>query len=307
MKKRKRDLIIVYDNIEDPKSINAQLITSYMNRFIIDEAAQIEIKEIIDYRETSYTLSLNSNYAQLVLVSELVSDLCGDGLGNEDRGCEFFENCFVLSDLYLKLKQAIVTALMPFSPGLWSLFFEKINVIQRNLTNENSYLHYIIGINSGNGSVRFQFLPLWFRHLKQSFGISAQHSSTYFTFLGGKRMDIIEKKEIQEDLKRSSSMLLNSNNNLWNFLKPSKPIRTIGDDIESLFDQMKNGRIQTTKYQLSHSHYMLLEKDLKKVKSSDNDYLYSFLRSFQSQYKKELLDSLDSVFLKCECIRTTLE
>ena len=84
-------------------------------------------------------------------------------------------------------------------------------------------------------------------------------------------------------------MLLNSNNNLWNFLKPSKPSRTIGDDIESLFDQMKNGRIQTTKYQLSHSYYMLLEKDLKEardiVKSSDND----------------------DLCVKCEGIRTTLE
>ena len=282
MKKRKRDLIIVHDNIKDPLSISAQLITSYMNRFIIDEAAQIEIKEIIDHRETSYSLFLKS---------KTVGELCGNVgelLGNEDcensfvLGNEFCENCFVLSDLYLKLKQAIVTALMPFSPDMWPLLFETINVIQRNLTNENSYLHYIIGIDSGNFSV----LPLLFRYLKQNSVINAQHSSTYFTFLGGTQMDIIKKKEIQEDLKQTSSMLLNSNNNLWNFLKPSKPSRTIGDDIESLFGQMKNGRIQTTKYQLSYSYYMLLEKDLKKVKSSDND---------------------DSVFLKCEGIRTTLE
>ena len=300
MKKRKRDLIIIYDKIDDPKSINAQLVTSYMNRFIIDEAEQIEIKEVIDYREKSYPLAFDSKIVGECCCYDCSSSWQGTLKDFNLKCASSLEFCFVLTDLYQKLKQSIFTAVMPCSPGLWSLLFETINVIQRNLTNKNSYLHYIIGIDSDNNS-----FPVWFRHLKQSFGIDAQFSSTYFTFLGGKRMDIIEKKKIQEN--QSSSIFHDPNKNLRNFWKSLEPSQTIGDDIDLLFDQMRRGSIQTTKYQLLQTYYMLSEKNFEKVKSPDNDYLYSFLRSLESKHAQELLDGSETVFLKCEGTRTTLE
>lgn len=146
---------------------------------------------------------------------------------------------------------------MPFSPGLWSLTFESINIIERNLTNENSFWHYIVGIDSDVSS-----FPLWFRHFRNLLGITSQPSSIYFTFIGRKRGEIIEKKNMTE-------------NTLYSRKRDTKP--TIGDDIDSLYDQMIKGRIHTTKYQRLQNYFMLSENDLKKLKSNDFMYDYKYL------------------------------
>ena len=53
MMKRKQDLIIVYEE-------NEKLVTSYMNRLIIDENEQLEVKEVLDLRQKS---KLNEAFA----------------------------------------------------------------------------------------------------------------------------------------------------------------------------------------------------------------------------------------------------
>ena len=55
MMKRKQDLIIVYEE-------NETLVTSYMNRLIIDENEQLEVKEVLDLRQKS---KLNEAFASL--------------------------------------------------------------------------------------------------------------------------------------------------------------------------------------------------------------------------------------------------
>ena len=294
MTTRKRDLIIIIDKRDSSSSMNAQLVTSYMNRFIIDEDQQIEVKEIIDFRDRSSHFESHV-FSQFSLVNFYSS---WEGSQEEWGNKSFWEICLVLDELYEKIKQAFYASIMPFSRSFWSLLYHYLIVIERNLTIQNSYLHFIIGLNS-----EFDTFPVWFNHLKNSFGIiGSQACPIYFTFLRGERMNIIRKKNIKEDSNQSPSILPNSSLNFDSIWRRFRSIRTFGDDIELLYDQMKKGRIQITKYQPLHGHFLLSENDLEKLKSNDYDYLYQ-----GSQVVKQLLDAPESVFVRCEGTRTTLE
>ena len=258
MTKRKRDLIIIYEDPDNSKSINNQLVKAYMNRFIIDEDEQFEVKEIIDFRQSSYSMMSDSQISPAFFCCNCNSSWTDGQFRPDDWGNKFCWEIFsVLPELYEKLKQAFFGAVMPFSPGLWYLIFESINIIERNLTNENSFLHYIVGIDSD-----FSSFPLWFRHLRNWLGITSQPSSIYFTFIGGKRGEIIEKKNMTE-------------NTLYSRKRVTK--WTIGDDIDLLYGQMTKGTIHTTKYQRLRNYFMLSENDLKKLKSNDFMYDYEYL------------------------------
>ena len=282
MAKKNRDLIIIYEDPDSSKSINNQLVKAYMNRFIIDEDEQFEVKEIIDFRKMYFDSQISPAFFCCNCNSSWQGGV-PSGRNNYGLKC-CLEICFVLPELYEKLKQAFFAAVMPFSPGLWSLTFESINIIERNLTNENSFWHYIVGIDSDVSS-----FPLWFRHFRNLLGITSQPSSIYFTFIGGKRGEIIEKKNMTE-------------NTLYSRKRDTKP--TIGDDIDSLYDQMIKGRIHTTKYQRLQNYFMLSENDLKKLKSNDFMYDYKYLNT---QRLKKLLNGSEEVCYKCEATRTTLE
>ena len=67
MAKKNRDLIIIYEDPDSSKSINNQLVKAYMNRFIIDEDEQFEVKEIIDFRKMYFDSQISPAFFLLQL------------------------------------------------------------------------------------------------------------------------------------------------------------------------------------------------------------------------------------------------
>ena len=97
-------------------------------------------------------------------------------------------------------------------------------------------------------------------------------------------------------------MLIQSYLNLRKILSSSEPRSTIGDDIEILFDQMKNGKIQETKRQHLLGYYMLSEEELEKLKEKDQDFLQTIGGTFTKNIK---LDGTETLFFECKGMRTT--
>ena len=199
--------------------------------------------------------------------------------------CDF---CLVnYPELFFKMGRAFWGAFRPFSPNLWRLIFENMNIIKRmvapELTSENSYLHYIVGVDSFGRSRRSRDIGDLFRLLRKSYRIPI---SNYLTILDGERVNIVKKESITEDAFASS----------WK----QEASRTIGDDIELLYDQMKMGKIYVANYQRSQNYFLLSKNDLEKLKSNNYDYLFRY-----SQRGKEFLGSSESIFVNCEGTRIT--
>ena len=296
MSKRKQNLYIIYQKNDSLTSINEKLVTTYMNYIIIEEEAQFEVVEILDLREKS------NMYEAIETKSGLMT--------TDDWG-------YKIGRLFFFLEKSQGARNGPAELMLWTAlslfiwFTGYMSSLCAHMADKNPGTHFIIGIDSD-----FLFFSSWFRDLKNRISVAFQSKTITFTFLGGNRTNIILKENIRTNASQTQgySKLMQSYLGLRSLWKSNEPISNLGDDVEVLFDQMKNGEIQNTKNQPLQGYFMLSEMESELFKAKDHDFLQTIRGSstkniklpFTAPFNPPKLDGSEILFCECEGTRTTL-
>ena len=295
MPKRKQNLFIVYQNDDDLSSINEKLVTTYMNRIIIEEEAQFEVVEILDLRG-------RSNMYEAIETKS--------GLMTTDDGGYTIGRLFFFLEKSKKSPNGLAEFLSWTTLSFLTWLMGNMAFLSAHIADKNPDTHFIMGVDSD-----FLFFSTWFQDLKNRISIAFQSHTITYTFLGGNRKNIVLKENIRINGNQThgySKFLQSYLRSLW---KSSEPRSTIGDDVEVLFDQMKNGEIQNAKNQPLQGYYMLSEKESELFKARDHDFLQTIQEKYSAKnaklplsapFKPPKLDGSEIFFFECEGTRTTV-
>ena len=164
MPKRKQNLFIVYQKNDDLSSINEKLVTTYMNRIIIEEEAQFEVVEILDLRGRS------NMYEAFETKS---------GLMTTDDGEYTIGRLFFFLERSKKAQVGLAEFISWTTLSFLTWFVGNMASLSAHIADKNPDTHFIMGIDSD-----FLFFSTWFRDLQNRISIAFQsHTITYFQYM----------------------------------------------------------------------------------------------------------------------------
>ena len=277
---KKQNLYVVYPVNNDPTSINRKLLTTYLNRMIIDEEAQFEVKGIIDLDKISEDNETKSNPNHLEKLL-LAAYLGVKETSVIDKGRNCLNMCSLLC--FFGCANAMLNLFNRIT-GNWRRTDEDIDSFSS---------HFLIG-----GSATYfkkSFLKM-ISKVPSSMTLTEKNPS--FTFISGFRSSIVNKEEIRKPHSRGSKFL-----RFWNTSQSSSAKGTVGDDIDLLFSQLQMGSLK--KSQTSFKvHFPLTENEIEQYRSNSQ----AFLKTMRGKVTKDLslLNELnENLYIECICTRET--
>ena len=272
--RKKQKLYIVYPLNDDPTAINAALLTSYLNRMIIDEEEQFEIEAIVDLEQNTDE-DLGSR-----LISQQLKALGNTCLsGNTTQKLNCYDRCTL--------------ALFSLCFGSMLICFNKIAERWIPFDDDDdvdSYKHFLIGTSESS----------WNSLTIDLMNFVHRQKNTTVTHISGYRSKIVRKAEITNVISEPKESSIFSR--LWNSPMSSSPTTsgTIGDDIDLFFDEMRMEKLENS-LKTFKGYPMLSENELKEYEAQSD----ALLERIRGKIAKNSSTLNENLFFESICTRKT--